>query len=39
MKWLLRVHGGSLGVGKENAKGLKVRNLIESPMQGDGRVI
>ena len=39
MECLPRVHGGSLGIGKANAKGLEVRNLMKSPMQGDGRVI
>ena len=39
MGWLLRVHGGSLGVGKANARGLEVRNLMKLPRQGDRRVI
>ena len=28
----------SLGVGKANADGLDVRNLMKSPMHGEGRV-
>jgi len=39
VEWLRRVHGDSLGVGKANAKGLEVRNLMKTPMQEDGRVI
>ena len=38
MKWLLWVHEGSLGVGKVNAKGLEVRNLMKSPWKGDSIV-
>jgi len=29
----------TLGVGKANAKGLEVRNLMKLPVQGDRRVI
>jgi len=35
--WSSWVHGGSLGVGKVKADGLEVRNLMKSPMHGDGR--
>jgi len=35
---VVEVHGGSLGVRKANAAELDVRNLMESPMHGKGRV-
>jgi len=38
MGWSSWVHGGSLGIGKAKADGLEVRNLMKSPMHGDGRV-
>ena len=37
MGWPSWAHGGSLGVGKVKADRLEVRNLMKSPMHGDGR--
>ena len=36
---LVLIQQCSLGAGKANAMGLEMRNLMKSPMQGDGRVI
>ena len=38
MGWSLWVHAGSLDVGKANTDGFKMRNLMKSPMHGDGGV-
>jgi len=35
---LIRAHESSLDIGKANAAGLDVRNLMKSPMHGEGRV-
>ena len=37
MGWPSWAHGDSLGVGKVKVDELEMRNLMKSPMHGDGR--